>query len=164
MSTHRYPSQALIGDYGRAAVGLALTAGPALAVPSDSAALWVLLPLALLFTVFGLRTLRRHLARVEVDAVGVSQSDWRRARLDWSQLRTLRVDYFSTRGDRTGGWMQMTLKGPGGPAGASIRLDSALDNFVAIARAAAISARDNGVALSEATRANLGHLGITVDA
>jgi hypothetical protein len=164
MSLHRYPPGALVGDYGRASIGLVLTGGPALAVPADSPALWVLLPLIVLFAVFGLRTLRRHLARIEVDSAGLSHSDWRRARLDWSQLTALHVDYFSTRSDRTGGWMQMTLKGPGGPAGASIRLDSAIDDFVAIARAAALSARANGIALSEATRANLGHLGIAVDA
>lgn len=159
MSTHRYPSNALVGDYARAGFGLLLTLGPALAVPRDSVALWVLLPLALLFAVFAFRTLARHKATVELTQAAVSLSTWQRVTLQWSDLKQLRVDYYSTRGDRSGGWMQLTAKGDG----ATIRVDSAIDEFVAIARAAADAARANGVEITEATRVNLGHLGIAVD-
>jgi hypothetical protein len=159
MSIHRYPPKALVGDYVRAGFGLLLTLGPALAVPRDSAALWVLVPLALLFAVFAVRTLARHKATVELTQAGVSLSTWQRVNLDWSRLQQLRVDYYSTRGDRSGGWMQLTAKGEGG----TIRVDSAIDEFVAIARAAADAARANGLEISEATRVNLGHLGIAVD-
>ncbi len=160
MSAHRYPPRALTSDWARAGFGLVLTAGPAAAVPADSAALWVLLPLAALFSAFGLRTLRRRIARVELDERGLSLSDGRRASLAWGELQSLKVDYFSTRGDRTGGWMQMTLRDG---AGASIRIDSGLDDFLAVAKAAAAAARGRGVALSDATRANLGHLGIAFE-
>ncbi|MBM3522490.1 MAG: hypothetical protein FJX57_05990 [Alphaproteobacteria bacterium] len=159
MTRHAYPVNALLGDYARAGFGLLLTAGPAMLVPSGSYALWVLVPLAVLFLVFALRTAARHKTVVEVTSQGVSQSSFQRASLDWSQLRSLRVDYYSTRGDRSGGWMQLTAKGEGG----TIRVDSAIDEFVAIARAAADAARGNGVAVSESTRANLGHLGIPFD-
>ena len=160
MSLHRYPSNALVGDYLRAGFGLLLTLGPALAVPRDSAALWVLLPLALLFAVFGFRTLARHKASVELTQEGLSLSSWTRSTLKWSELKQLRVDYYSTRGDRSGGWMQLTAKGDG----TAIRIDSAIDEFVAIAGAAAAAARTNGLEISEATRVNLGHLGIAIDA
>jgi len=160
MSIHRYPPSALTGDYARAGFGLVLTLGPALAVPSDSAALWVLAPLALLFAVFAVRTLARHKATVELSPDGVSLSTWQRVSVKWSDIRQLRVDYYSTRGDRSGGWMQLTAKGEGG----TIRVDSAIDEFVAIARAATDAARANGIEISEATRVNLGHLGIIVDA
>ena len=53
-----------------------------------------------------------------------------------------------------------TAKGPG----AAIRVDSAIEEFVAIARAAADAARANGLEVSEATRVNLAHLGIAIDA
>jgi hypothetical protein len=56
--------------------------------------------------------------------------------------------------------MQLTAKGQG----ASIRVDSAIEDFVAIARAAADAARANGLEVSEATRVNLAHLGIAIDA
>lgn len=159
MSRHSYPINALVGDYARAGFGLVLTAGPATLVPSGSYALWVLVPLALLFLVFALRTAARHRTVVELSPQGVSISSWQRASLDWSALRSLRVDYYSTRGDRTGGWMQLTAKGDG----TTLRVDSAIDEFVAIVRAAADAARRNGVAITEATRANLGHLGIAYD-
>ncbi len=160
MSIHRYPSNALTGDYARAGLGLALTLGPAAMVAPGSGALWVLLPLALLFGVFALRTLARQLATVELADDGVSIATWRRAALSWRDMTQLRVDYYSTRGDRAGGWMQLTAKGQG----ASIRVDSAIEDFVAIARAAADAARANGLEVSEATRVNLAHLGIAIDA
>lgn len=159
MSQHRYPVNALVGDYARAGFGLLLTAGPALLVPRHSYALLVLVPLAVLFLVFGLRTLARHKTTVELTPQGLSLSTWQRASLDWSALQSLRVDYYSTRGDRSGGWMQLTVKGEG----TTIRVDSAIDEFVAIARAAADAARARSVGVTEATRVNLGHIGIPFD-
>jgi hypothetical protein len=160
MSIHRYPSNALTGDYARAGLGLALTLGPAAMVAPGSGALWVLLPLALLFGVFALRTLARQRATVDLADDGVSIATWRRTALSWRDMTQLRVDYYSTRGDRAGGWMQLTAKG----AGAAIRVDSAIEDFVAIARAASDAARANGLEVSEATRVNLAHLGIAIDA
>lgn len=159
MSTHRYPPSALRGDYARAGLGLALTLGPAAMVQPGSGALWVLGPLAALFAVFALRTLGRQLAVVELGPGGVSVSGLGRATLNWGEIRSLRLDYYSTRGDRSGGWMQLTAKGPSG----KVRLDSALEDFVAVVRAASDAARAAGLDVSEATRTNLGHLGIVFD-
>lgn len=159
MSKHRYPPSALRGDYARAGLGLALTLGPAAMVQPGSGALWVLGPLALLFAVFALRTLGRQLAVVELGPDGVSVSGLGRSALRWDEIRSLRLDYYSTRGDRTGGWMQLTAKGPSG----RIRVDSALEDFVSVVRAASDAARKAGLEVSEATQANLGHLGIVFD-
>ena len=159
MSTHRYPPSALRGDYARAGLGLALTLGPAAMVQPGSGALWVLLPLALLFAVFALRTLGRQLAVVELGPEGVAVSGLGRSTLRRDEIRSMRLDYYSTRGDRTGGWMQLTAKGPSG----KIRVDSALEDFVAVVRAASDAARKAGLDVSEATQANLGHLGIVFD-
>ena len=159
MTTHRYPPSALRGDYARAGLGLALTLGPAAMVQPGSGALWVLGPLALLFAVFALRTLGRQLAVVELGPDGVSVSGLGRSSLRWDEIRSLRLDYYSTRGDRTGGWMQLTAKGPTG----KIRVDSALEDFVSVVRAASDAARKAGLEVSEATQANLGHLGIVFD-
>ena len=125
MSTHRYPPSALRGDYARAGLGLALTLGPAAMVQPGSGALWVLLPLALLFAVFALRTLGRQLAVVELGPDGITVAGLGRSALRWDEIRSFRLDYYSTRGDRTGGWMQLTAKGPSG----KIRVDSALEDF-----------------------------------
>jgi len=163
MITYRYPRRALTGDFVRAGVGLALTLGPALAIPATSAAQFILLPLAGLFAAFGIRTWLRSVAVIAVTAQDISLSAPWRARLAWENLMDVRLDYYSTRFDRTGGWMQLMLKGNGGPDGGTIRLDSTLEGFNEIARQTADVARASKLNLSEATRTNFGALGIAVD-
>ena len=163
MTEYRYPRRALTGDFLRAGLGLAVTAGPALAIPATSPAQFILVPLAALFLVFGLRTWQRSMAVIAVTAREISLSAPWQARLAWHNLKALRLNYFSTRFDRTGGWMQLMLKGPGGPEGATIRLDSTLEGFSDIARQAAAAARAAGVPLSETTRNNFSALGIAID-
>lgn len=156
MTSHRYPSSALIGDYARAGIGIVLTAGPALAVPTGSAGQYILLPLTALFAIFAARTFWRQISVVELTADGVSVANPRPTRLTWDKLRDVRLRYYWTKSDRTGGWMQLTLVGEG----ATIRLDSALDGFIEIARRAAIAAADNGLTLSPVTATNFGSLGV----
>lgn len=156
MMTLRYRSAALRGDYLRAGAGLVLSLGPALTVPSSSPALYVLLPAALLFLVFGLRTWRRQIQRLELDEAAISLFSPRRVSLAWDEIRTLKLGYYAVRADRTGGWMQLTLKG----AQHAIRVDSSLDNFEELVRQAAAAAFANGVTVSPATSSNLTALGI----
>jgi hypothetical protein len=163
VSTYRYPRATVIGDFVRAGIGLAITAGPALAIPATSPAQFVLVPLGLLFLAFGVRTWLRSVAVIAVTARDISLSAPWHARLAWQNLKAVRVNYYSTRFDRSGGWMQLMLKGAGGPDGATIRLDSTLEGFSDIARQAAAAARAAGVPLSEATKNNFSALGIAVD-
>jgi hypothetical protein len=163
MTQYRYPRRALTGDFLRAGIGVAITAGPALAIPPTSVAQFVLAPLALLFLAFGVRTWRRSVAVIAVTARDISLSAPWQARLAWHNLKAVRLNYYSTRFDRTGGWMQLMLKGQGGPEGATIRLDSTLEGFNEIARHVATVARAARIPLSEATRNNFSALGIAVD-
>jgi hypothetical protein len=163
MSALRYPAKALLGDYLRSGLGIVLTLPPAVAVPAGSAAQYVLGALVALFGTFGARTVIRQRSTVAIEDAGVTVAALRRTRLDWAQLRGVKLAYYSTRGDRTEGWMQLTLKGAGGPAGGTIRVDSSLDGFVEVARAAADAAKPAGIALSETTRVNFASLGIVVD-
>lgn len=158
MSVLRYRFETLRPDYLRAAVGLLLTLGPALFIPGGSAAHYLLLPAALLFLVFGLRTWRRQVSRVEVDAEGISLFSPGRVSLAWNEVRAVKLSYYSTRADRTGGWMQLTLKGEDGRP--TIRLDSSLDDFERVARLAAAAARHHGLPLTAATQSNFTSLGI----
>jgi len=163
VSTYRYPRASVTGDFVRAGIGLAITAGPALALPPTSPAQFVLVPLALLFLAFGVRTWLRSVAVITVTAQDVSLSAPWQARLAWHNLKAIRLNYYSTRFDRSGGWMQLMLKGAGGPDGATIRLDSTVEGFSEIARLAASAARAAQVPLSEATKNNFSALGIAVD-
>jgi hypothetical protein len=159
MKKYRYAHSALTGDYIRAGIGLALTGGPALAVPFGATAQFVLLPLAALFLAFGARTLQRGMARIEMSAVGITVSEPWPVRLAWKDLTSVRLRYYSTKADRTEGWMQLTLAGSGG----TVRIDSALDGFAEIAKQAADAARAAGIPLTETTRTNFGALGVAVD-
>lgn len=165
MNDLRYPVEALRGDYLRAGIGLVLTLAPAFAIPVASPAMYVLVPAAALFLVFGVRTWQRQRSRVVLDGQGISIFWPRRVSLDWQQVRSVKLSYFSTRADRTGGWMQLTLCGrePGrGGITRTIRLDSTLAGFETVAHQAAAAVRANGLELSPATHANFGVLGIDV--
>src|SRR4051812_575406 len=165
MTELRYDVQSLRGDYVRAALGLLLTLGPAAMIPLSSPAMFLLLPAALLFLAFGLWTGRRQATRVVLDGEGISLFQPQRVSLPWTQIRSVRLSYFSTRRDRTGGWMQLTLKGGDPQRGGNlraIRVDSALEGFDQVARAAAAASVRNGLTLADATRANFGALRIDV--
>ncbi len=156
----RYPPRGLIGDYVRAGLGVAFSSGLSLAVPLTSPAQYVLIPLALLFAVFAARTGRRHISRVELSTASVSLFQPGQVSLETDKVRVVKLSYFSTKTDRAGGWMQLTMKGTGGPSGGTIRLDSGLEGFVDVVRWAVAAARVNRLDLSKATIANLGSLGI----
>src|SRR5262245_61305017 len=100
MSELRYSFASLRGDYLRTGLGLALSLGPALAIPAGSAALYVLLPAALLFLAFGLRTWRRQISRVRLDEAGISLFSPRRVSLAWNEIRALKLGYYAVRADR----------------------------------------------------------------
>jgi hypothetical protein len=157
----RYSFAALRADYLRAGIGLALTLGPMLFIPVESPALYILGPAALLFLIFGLRTWQHHATRVEFDDTGISLFSLRRVSLGWNDLRAVKLSYYSTRADRTGGWMQLTLKGEG-PR--TIRLESSLDGFDRVAQRAAAAVRHNGIELTPATQSNFSMLGIDAEA
>lgn len=152
----RYRFDSLRADYLRAGAGLLLTLGPAALVPAGSAAHYVLLPAAALFLAFGLRTWWRQRSRLVLDEAGISLFSWRRVSLAWNGIRALKLAYYAVRTDRTGGWMQLTLKGER----ETIRVDSSLDRFEELVRRVAGAARTNGVTVSPATRANLVALGL----
>ena len=162
MTELRYPARALAGDYIRAGLGLAASLGPALALPADSLILYVLVPMALLFAVFGFRTWRNQITRVQIDGEGVSLFSPGRVSFAWRQVRSVGLNYYSTRRDRTGGWMQLTIKAADGDAERRIRLDSRLERFDEVARLAADAARTANLELSPATAQNFAAIGVDV--
>ena len=73
------------------------------------------------------------------------------AAIQWADLCLLRLDYYSTRRDGEGGWMQLRL----GDARRTIRIDSDLDGFAELVDAAARAAARRNLALDATTAANL---------
>jgi len=158
MSGHRYAVSSLIFDYLRAGVGLAMTAGPLLFADPSATAAYVLAALALLFAIYGGRTVARQMTTIEHTASGLQRQRPGYADLAWSELAGVSLRYYSTRRDRRKGWMQLRLRGA---ANQRIHIDSTLGGFEEIAVAAARAARARGIELDEATRGNLAALGAT---
>lgn len=153
--SYAYPARALAADYARSAAGLGVCAGPIAFLQPAPVVCVVLAAAATLFLVYFVQTVCRHLTHIELDEAGISTRGPLGAEIRWERLRSVRLDYFSTRGDREEGWMQLKLRGPR----RSIRIDSELEGFAELARVAASQARRRGCSLDEATRRNLLALG-----
>ncbi len=159
MSGYRYSSAALNGDLTRAGIGFALCATPIALVSLQP---WLLLLLATpagLFAIFGVRTWLRRGIRVALDDSGVTATGLGSARLSWDELSRFKLSYFSTRRDRTNGWMQLSLRSSSG----RLSIDSNLDGFDEICDRAFRAATDNDVPLSSASLRNLAELGLVTD-
>jgi hypothetical protein len=150
MSVHRYSPAALLPDYMRAGSGLAVTVVPLLFTSPSSVMVYVLAGLAALFLAFGVRVVLKQLTRIEVTPAGVGAFGPLGGNIAWEDLRNVSIRYFSTRRDRSQGWMQLTIVGQQG----RIRADSSISGFSDLARTALRQADRLGVAVSEGTRAN----------
>ncbi|MEX2649247.1 MAG: hypothetical protein WD673_09565 [Alphaproteobacteria bacterium] len=159
MSRHRYPGRVLALDYARAGAGLALTAGPLALVPAAPAVAWTLGVMAALFAAFGARTAARQATWIACDDESISAQGPLGTTMPWRELSSLSLRFYATKRDRSRGWMQLRLRG----RGRSITVESSLEGFDAIVRAAWEAARANGVGVSDTTRANLGALGLATD-
>jgi hypothetical protein len=140
----------LAADYARAAAGLGATGG--IAAFSNALPIWTYVfgGLALMFLAYGARTAIRQFTVVECSEVGLAAGGPRPISIAWKDMRDVRLRYFSTRRDRSGGWLQLTVAGPRG----AIRLDSSLEDFAKVARRTIGEARRNGLSIEPDTAAN----------
>ncbi|MEM7445574.1 MAG: hypothetical protein AAF414_19795 [Pseudomonadota bacterium] len=160
MTSHRYDQSALNGDYARGGFGLALTLLPLLLIGVHPVVFWGLGAAALLFAVFLARTYQRQQTVIELDSNGIaSHAPMADRRIAWTDLGQLNLRYFSTRRDRKGGWMHLTLRDGGGTA---MKIESNLIGFDTLVDQAAEAAFARRLTLSDATLENLLSLGVTV--
>ena len=153
----RYPIASLYPDYLRAAFGVALTLGPLLLLEVADVVKAPLAVLGLLFAWFGIRTVSRHLSRVELSGSAIALRGPVSRHLAWGQLERMKLAYYAPRRSRDDGWLQLTLRGAGGR---SIRLDSTLVGFDQVVGVASRAARVKDLPLDAATHANLAALGL----
>ena len=156
MIEYRYPPRELASDYARAGFGLAVTAGPLFFLHATPVMVWVLAVFAALFAAFGARTAIRHLTIVRVGDTGIAAVGPMGVSIDWNDLGRMALSYYSTRRDRTHGWMQLSLSG----RGRTLRLDSTIAGFPAIVAKAVRQAELQRLELSPATVGNLAAMGI----
>jgi hypothetical protein len=154
-SLHGYPWRALGLDYAGATAGLGISAGLIVFVRLAAPVAWVLAGLAALFLVYFGRTVCRQLTHIELDEAGIRVVGPALvpscAAIRWDDLRALRLEYYSTRADREGGWMQLKL----GDRQRTIRIDSDLEGFAQVAERAALEAARLDLALDAGTLNNL---------
>ena len=155
----RYPPQTLWADYARAAAGVVLCGLPLVALDVNRWLAAILGAGFLLFVLFFVRTAVRQRTRFMLGPDTLCADGPRGTVVEWNRLDRLKLSYFSTKRDRTGGWMQLSV----GSAGAgTVKVDSSLDGFYDIVERAAAAAEANGVQLTPATQANLKSMGISV--
>ena len=159
MPAHRYPAAAIAADYARGLGGILLTGGPLWLLGLSGALTWVLAACMMLFLVYFVRAVVRHLTRIELSETGITARGPFGGAVPWDKLRSMKLNYYTTRSDRTGGWMQLDLS----TAERSISVDSRLEGFAAIAGFAAQEARRRGYHLDENTLLNLKALGVRSD-
>jgi hypothetical protein len=159
-STHfHYPFATIWGDYVRAGCGLLLTAGPVVLVPMVPAVALVLAAAALVFVVFGIRTWIRHRARFVLEDGRLLRAGGLRQRtVDLARLQGLSLRYYSTRRDRSEGWLHLTLRDDAG----RLVVESSLTDFERLLDIAVAAAEARDLRLSDGTVANLSALGYTV--
>lgn len=152
MTSLRYPRSAIISDYMRAGVGLVLTLGPLLLVEVADVLVWILGGLAVLFGWFGWRTFVRHGTRVDLSAQTLRLRGPHRHELAWSEIQKVGLAYYAPRRGSGEGWLQLTLRGAGGPV---IRIESSLEGFETILSRVRSEVARREIDLDAATEANL---------
>lgn len=155
----RYPRQTLWADYIRAGIGAVLCGLPLVLLDVNRWIAAILLAGFVLFAAFMVRTALRQHTRYVLGPDTLCADGPAGSLVEWSRLDRMKLSYFSTKRDRSDGWMQLAV----GSAGArTVKVDSALEGFYDIVERAAQAAETNRLELSVATRANLRSMGISV--
>ena len=162
MIVQRYPRATLRNDYIRAAVGVALCVPLAAVSRGSSFGFWMFVVLTALFAAFGLRTLLRARSEYRLTEAGLLRTNAgpggrRETGIAWAELSGLTLRFFPLRRDRSDGWMQLTVRAPGG----RLSIDSTLEDFDAIAEAALAAGLRNELPMTQTTLANFRALGFS---
>jgi hypothetical protein len=155
----RYPRQTLLADYIRAGIGAVLCGLPLLLIDVNHWIAILLLAGFLLFAAFFVRTALRQRTRYILGPDTLCADGPAGTLVEWNRLDRMKLSYFSTKRDRSDGWMQLSI---GSAGGRTVKVDSALDGFYDIVERAARAAETNRLELTLATRANLRSMGISV--
>lgn len=157
-----YPLSSLWPDYLRAGLGLLICLGLVLFAAPQSVIFVLLAGLSLLLAWLGAVTIWRQQIEFELDASGVVRRSPLLQRLGlgrwglgtmivpWAGIRAVHLRYYSTRRDRSEGWLQLTVEADGG----TLRADSDLIGFPSLVEQAFAAAEQNGIAISETARLN----------
>ena len=157
--SYRYAPRTLAAGYARSAIGLVATIGAVALLHPASWLSAVLLSAGALFLLYAARTLARHLSVIELDAVGIRLHGPFGANVRWDDLHGIELDYYTTRADRSNGWMQLVVHGQRD----RVRIDSTLEGFAIVTAAVARAAALRRCPIDEGTQTHLTRLGIALE-
>lgn len=158
MPTYRYRPAALRGDYLRGGTGLALTGIPLITIEAGLIGTIVLGGLAALFLIFVTRTALRHRTKVTVGPDAIALDGLTSKTIEWRNLASVGLSYYTTRRDGSAGWMQLKLA----DGRVTLRLESTLEGFAAVIERVAREATARGIELAPGTRNNMRALGVAI--
>ena len=161
MRLYRYPPHVLMGDYLRAAVGVAVGIGVLLSVQPTPVIMVIFGGLTGLFGFFGLRTLQRHITKVAVTGDEICRQAFGSDVMAWRDLERFKLRYYGSRRQQRGnsGFLELTLRG----GGTSLTFESNLQGFNYIAWRGAKAMRDNGASMDPTSAGNLLAIGLDAD-
>ena len=159
VTDHGYPSGKIWGDYLRAVIGLSLCLSPYLLGTEVTSIVLIFLCGALLFFLYGLKTISRHLLGVKLNDNELTIKVINKNTFMWDRLTDLSLSYFSTRPNVGDGWMQLRLR----LGKKTLRIESSVTGFDIIVRRAIAAASSNRIKLSDTTIQNIEALAIEID-
>lgn len=164
----RYQKAAIFKDYGQAAAGASIFGIPLLFAGGNIYLLAILGGFVALFVGFGVATWRRHKSVIVVTDDAIASEGAKQARITWAGTERVELRYFSNRrgmrareerNDGERGWMQLRVDGDG----ATLRIDSNLENFDQVAKRVADAVDRYDLATAHATKSNFAALGMAPD-
>lgn len=157
MSTrHLYPLGRLYSDYSRAGLGVALSV-LALASFEPGTAFSLLFAIVVGLCLYWLgRTWEIQRTVVTVDDQTVTVKGLNSVTIEWAEVSSMTLAFFSSRSDKSDGLMRLTLEA----GDRKVKIDSRIHDFLSIVRRAAQTIGENNLRIDGITRANLQALGI----
>ena len=159
-SVYVYPKGALVGDGLTAGCGMTLTGGPLLLLDTAPVVTGFLIFLLIAFAIFGWRVAGQVRARIRVTEDGISASALGTTALAWREVESVKLSYYSTKRDKTSGWLQLVLLG----RRQRLSVDSRIEGFAVLAAHAARAVRANGLRPDPTTIENFHDLGLELGA
>ena len=153
----RYDRISVIGDILRGGVGGVIVIAPVVTLSLHWVVQIILISLGLLFWWFALRNTMRLQTRIDLLEDSLIIDGISRAQLNWCDLTGLSARYFSTRRDRSDGWLQLTIEGSNRQ---KLVIDSAIMDFDQLAEHAAYHAQRQGIEIDMVTAENLTAIGV----
>ena len=153
--TYRYPPRSLLPDYLRSGAGLVVVAWLVRFGDLPPVAVAGLLGVGALLGFLMVQVLVRQRTRIELTGWGLVAHP-SGAQYPWDQLTKVALSYFSVRRDGEAGWMELKLS----CRGTTLKVDSRLEGFEAVARAVAAAVTTGPIALDPVTISNFSALGI----